>query len=434
VQFTMDLSDEELKKTFDMVVGNLKSLPTEGFIAPSNEQKLQVYSLFKQATEGDCKGSAPSIFSPIARAKWYAWDKLRGMSRSEAMQKYIHFLANIVEALDPSELTEKQRSEREAFLVKLQPKPAMSQPPCAAPTQTPPASETPSSSPSILSANPSPIILMGNGVVVDAEAAPTNGVKAVPSQKKSSRTKKHKAPNRISNGTSVGPTGTIRRSPLPKATTSAASLSAPSSSVTTASVLSHFSSPTFSSPPTAGSDIVTAALLDSTESFSSSSSSTSSTNDGLDIEAKFEAPSNVVSSDSFAYQNKLSALFAAQEENMSTLDALHERFNEIVGQHSIAFSTSTPTAGASVVIDNQLLRDEIQKIATAIEERLRAKKTEYAAAEAKWQFKISEFEALQQQLLLKVQRLEQKFQSQKPPEPLFACASPYLRYAFDTAK
>eukprot|EP00270_Netrium_digitus_P007152 TRINITY_DN207_c0_g1_i1.p1 TRINITY_DN207_c0_g1~~TRINITY_DN207_c0_g1_i1.p1 ORF type:complete len:101 (-),score=28.47 TRINITY_DN207_c0_g1_i1:252-554(-) len=59
----------------------------------TTESKLKYYSLYKQATEGDVKGSQPLFIQIEARSKWDAWNKLKGMSKEEAMQKYIDLLA-----------------------------------------------------------------------------------------------------------------------------------------------------------------------------------------------------------------------------------------------------------------------------------------------------------------------------------------------------
>ncbi|MFT5807708.1 MAG: diazepam-binding inhibitor (GABA receptor modulating acyl-CoA-binding protein) [Moritella dasanensis] len=56
---------------------------------PSQETKLEFYSLFKQATEGDVATKKPSIFDMVGFAKWTAWDKLRGLTSDQAMEKYI---------------------------------------------------------------------------------------------------------------------------------------------------------------------------------------------------------------------------------------------------------------------------------------------------------------------------------------------------------
>ncbi|KAI3661473.1 hypothetical protein MP638_007203 [Amoeboaphelidium occidentale] len=59
----------------------------------SNEEKLQFYSYFKQATEGDVKGEQPWQIQLEARAKYDAWAKLKGMSKEDAMKHYVDLLA-----------------------------------------------------------------------------------------------------------------------------------------------------------------------------------------------------------------------------------------------------------------------------------------------------------------------------------------------------
>eukprot|EP00937_MAST-01D_sp_MAST-1D-sp2_P000146 g146.t1 len=56
---------------------------------PTNEEKLAMYSLGKQARQGDCNEPQPSMFYFETKAKWSAWDSRKGMSKEEAMQKYI---------------------------------------------------------------------------------------------------------------------------------------------------------------------------------------------------------------------------------------------------------------------------------------------------------------------------------------------------------
>jgi len=60
---------------------------------PSVEQKLHVYSLFKQATVGDVNIAQPWAVQFEARAKWDAWNALKGMSKEAAMQQYIDLLS-----------------------------------------------------------------------------------------------------------------------------------------------------------------------------------------------------------------------------------------------------------------------------------------------------------------------------------------------------
>ncbi|HTN33957.1 MAG TPA: acyl-CoA-binding protein [Marinobacter sp.] len=77
----------DLKKEFDEAVNYIKT--AEGDFKPSNEMKLEFYGLYKQATEGDVTGKRPGMMDFVARAKYDAWEKLKGASNNEAMQQYI---------------------------------------------------------------------------------------------------------------------------------------------------------------------------------------------------------------------------------------------------------------------------------------------------------------------------------------------------------
>jgi len=55
----------------------------------SNTEKLILYSLYKQSTESDAPDKAPSLAFIVEKAKYSAWSKLRGMSRTQAMLHYI---------------------------------------------------------------------------------------------------------------------------------------------------------------------------------------------------------------------------------------------------------------------------------------------------------------------------------------------------------
>ena len=56
---------------------------------PGSDAKLQLYALFKQATEGDVAGRRPGFTDMIGRAKHDAWAKVKGVSRDEAMKQYV---------------------------------------------------------------------------------------------------------------------------------------------------------------------------------------------------------------------------------------------------------------------------------------------------------------------------------------------------------
>ena len=56
---------------------------------PSHDDMLFLYAHFKQASEGDVQGKRPGMLDLVGRAKYDAWEKAKGMSSDEAMQKYV---------------------------------------------------------------------------------------------------------------------------------------------------------------------------------------------------------------------------------------------------------------------------------------------------------------------------------------------------------
>jgi len=75
----------ELKENFDKAVVESKQISSR----PDNETLLQLYSLYKQATEGDINSDPPGMFDFVAKAKYDAWTKLKGTSADDAMHQYI---------------------------------------------------------------------------------------------------------------------------------------------------------------------------------------------------------------------------------------------------------------------------------------------------------------------------------------------------------
>ena len=86
----------DLKQKFEESVNYVQS--AEGNFKPSNELKLQMYALFKQASEGDASGKKPGIMDFINRAKFEAWEKCKGQSSDEAMQNYINSIEKLKSA------------------------------------------------------------------------------------------------------------------------------------------------------------------------------------------------------------------------------------------------------------------------------------------------------------------------------------------------
>lgn len=62
---------------------------------PSNEELLDLYALFKQATEGDASGDRPGGFDFKAIAKFDAWVSRKGMAKDQAMREYVDLVAKL---------------------------------------------------------------------------------------------------------------------------------------------------------------------------------------------------------------------------------------------------------------------------------------------------------------------------------------------------
>jgi len=81
----------DLKSKFEAAVAASKDLSER----PDNATLLKIYSLYKQATEGDATGSRPSFTDMVARAKWDAWNVHKGKSNDQAMQDYIDLIESL---------------------------------------------------------------------------------------------------------------------------------------------------------------------------------------------------------------------------------------------------------------------------------------------------------------------------------------------------
>ena len=80
-----------LKAQFEAAVAASKQLPEK----PDNMTLLKIYSLYKQATEGDVEGKRPGFTDMVGRAKYDAWAAVKGKSNDEAMQEYIDLIEGL---------------------------------------------------------------------------------------------------------------------------------------------------------------------------------------------------------------------------------------------------------------------------------------------------------------------------------------------------
>ena len=81
----------DLQSLFDAAVANSKNLSER----PDNATLLKIYALYKQATAGDNTEKKPSFSDMVGRAKWDAWEKLKGTSADEAKQQYVDLITSL---------------------------------------------------------------------------------------------------------------------------------------------------------------------------------------------------------------------------------------------------------------------------------------------------------------------------------------------------
>ncbi|ABM96038.1 acyl-CoA-binding protein [Methylibium sp. Pch-M] len=81
----------DLKARFDAAVAASKTLPEK----PDNQTLLRIYALYKQATAGDVDGKRPGFSDMVGRAKWDAWNELKGTAGESAQQDYIELIESL---------------------------------------------------------------------------------------------------------------------------------------------------------------------------------------------------------------------------------------------------------------------------------------------------------------------------------------------------
>ncbi|GAA6018423.1 hypothetical protein JCM11491_006992 [Sporobolomyces phaffii] len=87
---------EWVHRRFERAVDIIQSLPKGGPIQTNYDDKLLLYAVYKQATEGNIKSVRPGMFDVLGRAKWDAWNKRKGLSAMEAERLYVETLIRIL--------------------------------------------------------------------------------------------------------------------------------------------------------------------------------------------------------------------------------------------------------------------------------------------------------------------------------------------------
>lgn len=81
----------DLQGDFDSAVANSKNLAER----PDNATLLKLYALYKQASAGDVIEKKPGFGDMVGRAKWDAWNAVKGIAKDDAMQQYVDLIGSL---------------------------------------------------------------------------------------------------------------------------------------------------------------------------------------------------------------------------------------------------------------------------------------------------------------------------------------------------
>lgn len=81
----------DLKKKFEAAAAESKNLSER----PDNATLLKIYALYKQGSSGDNTDKKPGFSDMVGRAKWDAWNGLKGTSQDDAMQQYVDLIKSL---------------------------------------------------------------------------------------------------------------------------------------------------------------------------------------------------------------------------------------------------------------------------------------------------------------------------------------------------
>lgn len=81
----------DLKTKFEAAAAASKNLTER----PDNTTLLKIYALYKQGSTGDNTDKKPGFADMVGRAKWDAWNGLKGTATSDAQQQYIDLIESL---------------------------------------------------------------------------------------------------------------------------------------------------------------------------------------------------------------------------------------------------------------------------------------------------------------------------------------------------
>ena len=85
------MASADLTKKFQAAAAKSKTLTER----PDNATLLKIYALYKQGSSGDNTEKRPGFTDMVGRAKWDAWNGLKGTSQDAAMKQYIELINSL---------------------------------------------------------------------------------------------------------------------------------------------------------------------------------------------------------------------------------------------------------------------------------------------------------------------------------------------------
>jgi diazepam-binding inhibitor (GABA receptor modulating acyl-CoA-binding protein) len=79
----------KLEATFRDAANEMTQLPEVVASTIGQAHRLEYYGYYKHATIGDNASPQPQFLNQKSNSKWWAWKQCTGMTREEAMKRYI---------------------------------------------------------------------------------------------------------------------------------------------------------------------------------------------------------------------------------------------------------------------------------------------------------------------------------------------------------
>ncbi|GAA5805554.1 hypothetical protein HPULCUR_011073 [Helicostylum pulchrum] len=88
-------SDRYISQRYNKALYIVQHLPNSSNVQPTKDQRLELYSFYKQVSQGNINTPRPGIFDVVGRAKWDAWKKLEGITELKAKHAYVEILLQV---------------------------------------------------------------------------------------------------------------------------------------------------------------------------------------------------------------------------------------------------------------------------------------------------------------------------------------------------